>query len=226
MAQDVNEGTAYLMVLRQARGGTAAAPALQPKTEGQVAGNDPAANSDAYQGVEKRRSPRYKCEGSAEVREDGCDVRTWVAFTDISVNGCYVEAQATYPAGTLLHMKSETNGVRVDTKGRARVTYPYLGMGIAFEDTSEENKEQLKRMLSTLSHRCVIKGPGIASTLPSTGPLSDVPLLSNPTAALQALVEFFENRQMLMRDDFLRILKKSQSVEAEPSTITPEVDPM
>jgi hypothetical protein len=71
-------------------------------------------------------------------------------------------------------------------------------------------------MLSTLSRRCVIMGPGIASSLPSTGPLSDVPLLSNPTAALQALVEFFEHRQMLMRDDFVRILKKSQSVDGHP----------
>jgi len=176
MAQDINEGTAYLMALRQAQGGAAAAaPALQSKPESQLAGNDAAANGEAYQGVEKRRSPRYKCEGSAEVREEGCDVRTWVTFTDISVNGCYVEAQATYPAGTLLHMKIETNGVRVETKGHVRVSYPYLGMGIAFEDTSDENKKQLRRMLSTLSHRCVIMGPGVASTLPSTGPLSDVP---------------------------------------------------
>ena len=215
MAQDINEGTAYLMALRASQGGAAAAPARQVDDEKRA--SDPSANSDGYQGVEKRRSPRYKCEGSAEVREEGCDVRTWVAFTDISMNGCYVEAQATYPAGTLLYMKVETNGVRVETKGRVRVTYPYLGMGIAFEDTSEENKEQLRRMLSTLSHRCVIMGPGIASTLPSTGPLSNMPLLSNPTAAVQALVEFFEQRQMLMRDDFLRILKQSQSGEGQPA---------
>jgi len=214
MTQDINEGTAYLMALRAAQGGAAAAPARQADAEDRT--SDPAANSDGYQGAEKRRSPRYKCEGSAEVREEGCEVRTWVAFTDISLNGCYVEAQATFPAGTLLHMKIETNGVRVETKGRVRVTYPYLGMGIAFEDTSEENKDQLRKMLSTLSHRCVIMGQGIASTLPSMGPLSDVPHLSDPAAAVQALLEFFEHRQMLMRDDFLRILKKSQSASGQP----------
>jgi len=213
MAQDINEGTAYLIALRAAQGGAAAAAARQGNEETRT--SDPAADSDGYQGVEKRRSPRYKCEGSAEVREEGCDVRTWVAFTDISLNGCYVEAQATYPAGTLLHMKIETNGVRVETKGRVRVTYPYLGMGIAFEDTSEENREQLRKMLSTLSHRCVIMGPGIASTLPSIGPLPDVPLLSNPAAAVKALLDFFEHRQMLMRDDFLRILRKTQSGDGQ-----------
>ena len=54
--------------------------------------------------------PVTKCEGSAEVREDGCDVRTWATFTDVSVHGCYVEAQATYPAGTILHLKLEVKG--------------------------------------------------------------------------------------------------------------------
>ena len=92
-------------------------------------------------GSKARRSgeaPRYKCEGSAELREEGCDVRTWATFSDISLHGCYVEAQATYPANTILHMKLEANGVRVETNGNVRVSYPYLGMGIAFLDTSEE----------------------------------------------------------------------------------------
>jgi hypothetical protein len=68
------------------------------------------------------------------MRADGCDVHTWAAFTDVSLHGCYVEAQATYPAGAMLPMKLEANGVRLETKGSVRVSYPYLGMGIAFEE--------------------------------------------------------------------------------------------
>ena len=71
------------------------------------------------------------------LREDGRDVRTWATFSDVSLHGCYVEAQATYPVGTILHMKLEANGVRVETKGNVRVSYPYLGMGIAFVDMSD-----------------------------------------------------------------------------------------
>jgi len=40
--------------------------------------------------------------------------------------------------------------------------------------------------------------------------MAEVPLISDPAAAVQALMEFFENRQLLMREDFLRVLKKSQ----------------
>ena len=57
--------------------------------------------NEHYLGAEKRRSTRYKCEGSAEIQEDGREVRTWATFSDISLDGCYVEAQATYPVGQL-----------------------------------------------------------------------------------------------------------------------------
>jgi hypothetical protein len=36
-------------------------------------------------------------------------------------------------------------------------------------------------------------------------------MVSDPGAAIQAIVEFFESRQVLMREDFLRVLKKSQN---------------
>jgi len=209
MAQETNDGISYLMALKRSGVGeepasSRTAPQAQPVT-------DPAASvGDRFKGAEKRRSIRYKCEGSAEIREEGCDVRTWATFTDVSLNGCYVEAQATYAANTVLHLKLETNGIRVETKGQVRVNYPYLGMGIAFADTSEENLTRLKQLLATVSHPSMIVGPGIASSLPATDPLKAVPLITSPGAALQALIEFFENRQMLMRDDFLRILRQSQ----------------
>jgi hypothetical protein len=155
---------------------------------------------------------RYKGEGNAELREDGRDIRTEASFNDVSLHGCYVEAQATYPVGTILHMKLEANGVRVESKGNVRAAYPYLGMGIAFTEMSEENVARLRELLSKISRPTVIIRRRIASSLPSAGPLH-VPLIPNPTAAWVSLIEFFENRRMLMREDFLRILHKSQNPE-------------
>jgi PilZ domain len=211
MPEETNEGIAYLRALKQSTGqagGTAPTPALESQVSRQGA---PVQPDDQFTGADKRRSLRYKCEGSAQLREEGVDIHTWVSFTDVSMHGCYVEAQATYPAGTVLHMKLEANGMRVETKGKVVVNYPYLGMGISFEDMSEENKAHLKRLLGTLAHRCVIMGPGIASSLPANGTTADIPMVSDPGAAIQAIVEFFESRQVLMREDFLRVLKKSQN---------------
>jgi len=211
MAEEINDGTAYLRALKHAtssQSGAAAAPAREP--ERLIENASTVESGDSFQGAEKRRSPRYKCEGSAEVREQGCDVRTWASFTDISLHGCYVEAQATYPAGTLLHMKLEANGIRVETKGKVRISYPYLGMGIAFEEISDENAARLKQLLASLSRPCVIIGPGINSPHPSTGPMEALPPITNPEAAIRALIEFFEIHQILVRDDFLKLLKKGQ----------------
>jgi hypothetical protein len=213
MAQEIDDGVAYLRALKQTTGQGTAAAAARAKAPEQT--SQPAAVAenvgDQFKGAEKRRAARYKCEGGADIREEGCDVRTWATFSDISLHGCYVEAQATYPPGTLLHMKMEANGIRFETQGTVRVTYPYLGMGIAFTGTSEGNVVQLKQLLARVSRPCLIMGPGIASSLPATDPLKAVPLITKPEAAVAALIEFFESRQMLMRDDFLRILRKSQN---------------
>jgi len=215
MAQETNDGISYLMALKRSGSdaASAAAPARENGPETQTGESGSLQNvpgQTSYQGAEKRRSPRYKCEGSVQMRELSCDVHTWATFTDISLHGCYVEAQATYPTGTVLQMKLEANGVRVEITGNVRVSYPYLGMGIAFVNITEENLARLRDMLSTVLRSSVIMGPGLASSLPASGPLEAVPLISDPTAAIQALVEFFEDRQMLMRDDFLRILRQSQ----------------
>lgn len=206
MTQPNHEGVAYLLALKQSPQADASASARKDEQE-----NKEFASAEQFHGNNKRRTPRYKCEGSAELREQGGEIRTWATFSDISLHGCYVEAQATYPAGTILNMKLESNGIRLETSGNVRVSYPDLGMGIAFVGMTDENQLRLRQMLAKICRGCVVMGPGMASTLPSTASLKDVPELSNPAAAIEELVHFFDTRQMLMRDDFLRILRKSQT---------------
>ena len=205
MTEEINENTAYLMALRNSTG-AASAPALAHDDAPSTATTP--ANDPPFQGSEKRRSRRFKCVGSAEMREEGSDVHTWAAFTDISLHGCYVEAQATYPAGTSLYLKLEANGIRVETKAVVRVNYPYLGMGIALVDMSEENRARLKELLNSVSHAFVSKGPGLASAVEHSG--NAMPLISDPLAAVQALMTFFEGHLVLTREEFMNTLRRSQ----------------
>jgi PilZ domain len=220
MADETDAGVAYLTALKRSSGtetatAIAAMPAGEPSARHDGSVTAPAIDGDQYGGSEKRRSPRYKCDGSVELMEDGCDVRTWASFTDVSLHGCYVEAQATYPVRTSLHMKMELNGLRLETNGIVRVTYPYLGMGIAFVDMSEENRERLKGLLNTVTYSRVIVGPGVTSIVPTCGPLGTTPEITNPGAAVQALEEFFQTRHLLTRDDFLKLIAKSQGSETK-----------
>lgn len=209
MAQEIDEGIAYLMALKHsAPEATAVAPARTPAPDA-MAGVEP---ESQFKGAEKRRSPRYKCEGGVEMRDINCeDVHTWANFTDISVHGCYVEAQATYPVGTELQMKLQAHGLKIETRGIVRVNYPFLGMGIALVDVSEENREQMKQLVAAVTRPRLIAASGVPSSLPAFGPLQNVPEIVHPQAAVQALLEFFQTRQILMRDDFLRVLRTSQS---------------
>lgn len=184
---------AYLRSLKPSQGNTVSAPSRP------VPG--------APFGVERRRSLRYQCEGSAEYRVEGSDVRTWGALHDISLYGCYFEAPAVSPVGTILNMVLEVNRIRVRLKGEVRVSYPFTGMGVAYTDVAEEERAHLRKLLLSLSESHAIKSP-----LPAA-PQSPQPAtpITDPAAAVQALVRYFQGRTMLSRQDFWELLRKSQT---------------
>jgi hypothetical protein len=214
MAQEIDEGVPYLNALKQSESSlrtiSAKVPATETGAELRFPNSGFADFGDRFKGTDRRLSPRYKCEGSAELSEEGAQVRTWATFADISLHGCYVEAKATYPVGTILRLKLEANGVRVETKGCVRVTYPYLGMGIALVEMSDENRVRLKELLGTITRSSMIIRPDIPSLLSASAPVQELAAIADPGAAVRALIEFFADRQVLMRDGFLRILRKSQ----------------
>jgi PilZ domain len=158
-------------------------------------------------GAERRQSPRYKCEGSAEFRQEGSDVRTWGTFTDISLNGCYVEMTATFPVGTLVDLGLEIKGVRAQVKGEVRVVYPFLGMGIAFREVSEENRARLKEMVAWLAVESA--SPGAGSTELAQEGLTTA--ASNPAATLQAVLRFFETHASISRQEFHELVRQSHA---------------
>lgn len=156
---------------------------------------------------ERRSSPRYKCEGSAEFRAEGSEIRTWGTLTDISMNGCYVEMTATFPVGSRVDLGLELHGVRFQVKGEVRVSYPLLGMGIAFTEISERDRARLRDLIEGLALPKLIRES--EANPPSHLAL---PLVVNPAAALQALVEFFEKRGLLTKEEFVQLLRHSQGV--------------
>jgi len=159
---------------------------------------------------ERRRSPRYKCEGSAEFRVGGSDVRTWGTFTDISMNGCYVEMTATFPVGSIVDLGLELKGLRARVSGEVRVSYPLLGMGIAFRDVSAEDQLGLEEMIEQLNPLRAVKRNAEPEEMKPVG--TAMPVVLDPAAALRALTEFFETRGLLTKEEFVRVLRRSQGV--------------
>jgi hypothetical protein len=212
MSDEPEAGAAYLAALRQSTtpqaAGAAAARAAEVPGFARASGAIPPARNSSI--VEKRRSPRYRCQGSAHLRQVDSDVATWATFTDISLHGCYVEATATYPVGVVLNLKLEADGFRIEATGEVRVVYPNLGMGISFRKIAEEDRERLRELVRSASRPSVILKSQMAPHAPSGSPASTLPPVANPGAVLQAMMKFFEDRHMMGREEFLRILRKSQ----------------
>jgi hypothetical protein len=202
MAEETTRSDYLFSLKNPISGGSGLAPERAPIRD---------AAADGRSGAEKRRSPRYRCQGSAQIRELESGVSTWAAFTDISLHGCYVEAACTYPMGSTLSLSIEVNGFRVETRGEVRVNYPNLGMGIFFTTMSDGDRERLRELLRSLSRPSVILGTGNLnrSALPLPGSPSTT--ITDPKAAMQAILSFFADRQILSREEFTRILKRSQT---------------
>jgi hypothetical protein len=105
MAQEIDDGIAYLRSLKRSVSPLAAA-ATGPVRE---------TGSDEHSGSARPwRTPengsralksgaahaiRAKAEPNFAKNEEGCDVGTWATCSDVSLHGCYVEAGAPIPPG-------------------------------------------------------------------------------------------------------------------------------
>lgn len=168
-------------------------------------GASPGSPVPAYPG-EQRRNPRYKCEGSAEFRSEGTTVRTWATVTDLSRSGCYVEMQATSPVNTKVDMIVDVCGLRVQVKGTVRVSYPFLGMGIAFTEISSEEQARLDELLLRLANSVDAPAGQVAKLKESAG--SDVAWIADPRGAIRAISNFFEDHKTITREQFFELLEK------------------
>jgi hypothetical protein len=194
-----NSGADYLRRLKQDQ-------EQQPRTYVEPAPVPAPADSEPQ---ERRRNPRYKCEGSATFRVEGGNVRSWGTFTDLSVSGCYVELKATFPVGAMLQLELELNGMRAHIKGEVRVSYPFLGMGVAFREMTTEQHMLIEAMLESV-RPAPLRAPQPVPDNP-VHPVS-MPIILNPAAALQALADFFDGHALLSKDEFIHLLRKSQGV--------------
>ncbi|HTC48124.1 MAG TPA: PilZ domain-containing protein [Candidatus Aquilonibacter sp.] len=206
MSSENNLGSSYLAALKQSAPANSAAAAPPARTENRIDDIGPVSSSSSPS--EKRRSPRYKCQGSANLREIRTGVATWATFTDISFHGCYVEASSTFSVGAQLSITLDINGFRLETKAEVRIAYPGLGMGVAFSNMLEPDRQRLRDLLTSLSRPSanLIQRIGVNTSAALQPENSSLP--PDPALALREIINFFEQRQILSREEFHRILRK------------------
>ena len=199
-APKAEEGANYLRRLKsqEAEDG----PSLPPGTSSIVV----PATAGSPSLKERRRSPRFQCSGSAEFWPEGSEVRMWGTLTDVSLHGCYVELNNTFPLGTRMRLTLEALGVRVRVQGTVRVSYPFLGMGICFSEIEPGQQLQLEMLLTVLSGRSSQSDSASTPVASSTHSLADV----DSKSMLDELTEFFRSNQLLSRKEFYQIANRAR----------------
>jgi hypothetical protein len=98
----------------------------------------------------RRRFPRYQTGIAVELWPDGATVASRTQTSEISVGGCYIEMNFTYPAGAHLKIGLWVGDEKVTTDAKV-ITHDFgFGNGISFLNMSEPDQVKLKQHLDTL----------------------------------------------------------------------------
>lgn len=184
---------------------------LKAKTEGEElsstaasAGPTAVAPQNSFAGKDRRRSPRFRCAGSAEFTAEGGNVRMWGTLTDISLRGCYVEMSTTFPVDTRVELVLDAMGIRFRARGTVRISYPFLGMGILLTEIAPDQKVLLEQLLSTLANATTLPNPEVT---PGSS-AAETFVAADPIPLLNELKRFFDSQATLSREEFFRIAKR------------------
>jgi len=113
-------------------------------------------------GAERRRWPRIKLDARVVIAYPDVEKLVTGPLSDISLGGAFIRTGALKPIGTVLTLKVmvtkddlefEARGkvVRTVTIEQARERGSVPGMGVAFEDLTDQSKAALERLLAAVN---------------------------------------------------------------------------
>jgi hypothetical protein len=104
-------------------------------------------NMNAKHG-ERRANGRFPFVANAEVSETGSHERLSVRVSEISTNGCYLDMLNPLPMGTKVSVKIFKEADSFDASATVVYSHPNLGVGLAFQDVSQDSQLALQKWLA------------------------------------------------------------------------------
>lgn len=101
--------------------------------------------------IERRTRPRYSFLAVVELSEAVGVYCVEGRIREISRKGCYVNTQSTLPVGTQLTVVISSDGETFETTGKVIYMHEHVGMGITFENTSDQQLETLNSWLAAMA---------------------------------------------------------------------------
>jgi hypothetical protein len=103
---------------------------------------------------EKRRHPRYRCQGSAEVLLPQGGMLFRGRILDLSVSGCFIEtAMPNLERGTLVEVYFVTNQLQFRVQGNIAEVRNKHGAGISFVNVSPRTADRIVALIAELAEK-------------------------------------------------------------------------
>jgi hypothetical protein len=97
--------------------------------------------------VERRSQPRYPLTAAATSVELTSGARLDARTTDVSVEGCYVDAMNPFPTGTVIHLRLMKDGKSFLTDATVEYCAVGMGMGLRFTAVAPEGHLTLEKWI-------------------------------------------------------------------------------
>jgi hypothetical protein len=99
----------------------------------------------------RRKSTRYHCTGGVELRRHENAAQVFANLSDVSLEGCYVEAVSTLPAGTEVLFLLRAHDIEVRGRARVKTSNHAVGMGLEFLHLATEDQQRLEFLVGALT---------------------------------------------------------------------------
>jgi CheY-like chemotaxis protein len=136
-------------------------------------------------------------------------------LTDLSLGGCYLEIASPFPVRTRIVLSMKVGEMELRAEGAVRVMHPDTGMGVAFKQTTPEQRIHVEKFIQTLMNagnlmpELLVEPEGLEGDSPAAG--NATPEVEDP------LLDLFQQKASLPTEVFLKELRKQRSSHPQDS---------
>ena len=156
--------------------------------------------------AERRQHPRHRCEGAAELLQDGkrCG---WGTVTDIGRGGCYIESAQALPVGSDVQLRLTIANVALFVGAKVAFSDPQLGMGMVFRVVPQEQGSKLAGLIEKLA----VPQVSATSRGMQTGAIESIRITEESAPVILAeIMKRINGKGVLTRQDLVEILNANK----------------
>jgi hypothetical protein len=115
-----------------------------------------------------------------ELRRSENTPAIWATLSDISLEGCYVEASSTLPAGTDVLFLMRVGEAAIRGRAHIKTSHHAVGMGLEFQHLATEDQQRLDFLIGTLAGSQEMRPEETRTVVPADPPSLRVPPPTRP----------------------------------------------